>query len=269
MARLFLITVFLFSCASVVAASEVGCEDMAAVTGHSLDCNRCHNLSPEEAGTMLSGIGKVTSVRHAPVRGLYEIALENEGKQGVAYLDYAKKHLIAGQVFALETKQPVSDSQKPPAAQKPATVDINSLPVKNSVLLGNPDGKKKLFVFTDPDCPFCSKLHLELIKLVYMEPDLAIYIKLFPLRMHPGAYDKSRVILGGDSAYLLNKAFAGEQLPAPTEKDRKEPVDETIKLAESLGITATPTLVLPDGVIMMGFREAAELKKLLNKGSDR
>jgi thiol:disulfide interchange protein DsbC len=87
---------------------------------------------------------------------------------------------------------------------------------------------------------------------------------MFPLKMHPAAYDKARVILGAaDPVYLLNKAFAGEQLPVPGPKDAKEPVDETIKLGESLGITATPTLVLPDGTIMPGFKEAGELKKLI------
>jgi thiol:disulfide interchange protein DsbC len=221
----------------------------------------------DEAGRLLDGVGKVVSVRHSPVRGLFEVSLESQGKQGVAYVDFAKKHLIPGPVFSLATKKPVNDGQQS-QQQKPTKVDINSLPVKNSIVLGNPDGKKKLFVFTDPDCPFCSKLHMELVKLVYMEPDLGIFVKMFPLKMHPGAYDKARVILGGDSPYLLNKAFAGEQLPAATEKDRKEPVDETIKLGESLGITGTPTLVLPDGRIVSGYREADKIKKLINGATE-
>jgi thiol:disulfide interchange protein DsbC len=57
-------------------------------------------------------------------------------------------------------------------------------------------------------------------------------------------------------------------LPAATEKDRKEPVDETIKLGESLGITGTPTLVLPDGRIVSGYREADKIKKLINGATE-
>jgi thiol:disulfide interchange protein DsbC len=88
--------------------------------------------------------------------------------------------------------------------------------------------------------------------------------------MHPTAYDKARVILGAaDPVFMLNKAFAGEKLSAPGEKDLKEPVDETIKLAESLGITGTPTLVLPDGRIVAGFREADRIKKLLAGESEK
>jgi len=258
------IAALLFSLSVTSAVALQQDESCAGNTGHpGGDCANCHNLGIDEAGKFLESIGKVVSVKHSPVRGLFEVSLENQGKQGTAYIDYAKKHLIAGPVFSLETKKPLADGQQA-SQQKPAKVDINSLPVKNSIILGNPEGKKRLFVFTDPDCPFCSKLHMELIKLVYMEPDLAIFIKMFPLKMHPGAYDKARVIMGGDSVYLLNKAFAGEQLPAPSNKDLKEPIDESIKLGESLGITGTPALVLPDGSVMSGYREAAELKRLIS-----
>jgi thiol:disulfide interchange protein DsbC len=239
-------------------------ESCSGGSGHSgEDCAKCHNLAMSEASKLMDGVGKVLSVKHSPVRGLFEVALESQGKKGTAYVDYAKKHLIAGTIFSLETKKQVVDGPQLPQSN-PAKVDISSLPTKYSIVLGNPDGKKRLFVFTDPDCPFCSKLHMELIKLIYMEPDLAIYVKMFPLKMHPGAYDKARVILSGDAPYLLNKAFAGEQLPAPGPKDSKEPVDESITLGQSLGITATPTLVLPDGRIVSGFRDAAKIKQLVN-----
>ena len=127
----------------------------------------------------------------------------------------------------------------------------------------NPKGKKRLFVFTDPECPFCAKMHVELKKLTALEPDLAIFIKLYPLKMHPNAYDKSRVILNRKSLALLEKSFAGEKLPAPGARDAKKPVDDTMRFAESAGINSTPTLVLPDGRILPGFKDAAAMRKLL------
>lgn len=265
MARYFLLGVMFFVAVSVNAAAEEGCGDN---TAHSLDCSRCHALTAQEAGGLMKGLGEVKSVRHAPVKGLYEVTIENNGQLGVAYVDYSKKYVMSGPIFSVETRKPVNAEQAPATSQR--KIDIAVIPVKNSILLGNPDGKKRLFVFTDPDCPFCSKLHHELIKLIYMEPDLAIYVKMFPLKMHPQAYDKARVILGAaDPVYMLNKAFAGEQLPGPGAKDLKEPVDATIKLAESLGITGTPTLVLPDGRIVSGFREADRIKRLLAGESEK
>jgi thiol:disulfide interchange protein DsbC len=129
--------------------------------------------------------------------------------------------------------------------------------------MGNPSGKKRLFVFTDPDCSFCAKLHGELKKLVAMEPELVIYIKMFPLKMHPQAYDKARVLLGSKSLEMLEKAFAHGELPQPGDNYPKEPVDETIKLGESLGINGTPALILPDGRVIAGAREAGVIRELL------
>ncbi len=221
-----------------------------------------------EANVILQGLGEVKSVKPSPVAGLYELSIVNNGRQATVYLDYARKHLIPAPIFSLATKKPISPA--PVDISPPLTkVDIATVPTENSIIIGNPEGKQRLFVFTDPDCPFCAKLHGELWKLTALAPQLTIYVKMFPLKMHPAAYDKARVILGAGTPELLNKAFAGEPLPAPGEKDLAKPVDDTIKYAESIGITSTPTLIIPDGRIIVGFKKAEELKALMSTPSDK
>jgi thiol:disulfide interchange protein DsbC len=225
------------------------------------DCASCHSITVDEANGLLKEIGKVTAVKPAAVRGLYEITLERGGQTAIGYLDYGKKHLMGGQIFDLAARQVVgAPPVKPPAEH----LDPATLETRDSLVLGNPKGKKHLFVFTDPECPYCAKLHAELQKLVGMEPDLAIYIKLLPLtKIHPHSYDKARVILGENSLKLLEHSFANQPLPAPGKKDRKEPIDNIMEYAEKVGIVATPTLVLADGRILPGFKEAPAIKELL------
>ena len=224
------------------------------------ECSKCHAITVQEAKGLLKDIGTVTAVKPAAVRGLYEITLEKDGKTGLAYLDYGKKHLMGGQIYDLASNKVVG---APAATKRLERLDPATLKTDAAVVMGNPKGKKRLFVFTDPECPFCAKLHGELKKLVALEPDLAVFIKLYPLKMHPKAYDKARVILGEKSLALLEKSFAGEALPAPKAKDAKKPVDDTMRFAESAGIDATPTLVLPDGRIMSGYRDAKSMQELL------
>lgn len=224
------------------------------------ECASCHAISVQEANAILKEIGTVTAVKPAAVRGLYEVTLERDGKSGVAYLDYGKKHLIGGQIFDIASNRVVG---APAATKRRERLDPATLQTEQSLVLGNPSGKKRLFVFTDPECPFCAKMHVELKKLVALEPDLVVYIKLFPLKMHPHAYDKARVILGESSLKLLEKSFAGEPLPAPKARDEKKCVDDTMRYAESVGIDATPTLVLPDGRILPGLQNAEAMRKLL------
>jgi len=221
----------------------------------------CHSLTPAEAKTILKDLGDVKSVKISPVKGLWELTLERDGRQAVAYMDFAKKHLFPGPVFEISTGSQLS--APPLQKDEDRKVDISSIPLTDSIVMGNPMGRNRLFVFTDPDCPFCARQHAELKKLAAMDKSVAVYVKMFPLKMHPNAYDKARVILGSGSLDMLDRAFRGENLPLPGENDTGKSIDETIRIGESLGIDGTPAMVLPEGRIVMGFRNAETLKKVL------
>ncbi|WP_243373068.1 DsbC family protein [Geotalea sp. SG265] len=227
------------------------------------NCAGCHSLSVKEANTLVKGLGgRVTQVKFPAMRGVWELDMEKDGKKGVAYVDYGKKHIIPGPIFSLATKKPIGGGAAPQAAV--TKVNPALLTPGNSIILGNPQGKKRLFVFTDPDCPFCAKLHGELKKLVAMDRSVAVYVKLFPLKIHPTAYDKSRVIMQGPSAKLLDDAFAKVALPAPGPNTPRAGVDENIRLAAKLGVNSTPTLIFSDGRLLAGARTAAEIQALFN-----
>jgi len=226
------------------------------------NCASCHTLSRAEATSIFKGLGDVKEVKMSPVKGLYEVTVQQGNRQAIAYLDFSKKMLVPGPIFDTVTKS----SLTPPPVELPKILskeELASIPLKNSIVMGNLGGKKRLIVFTDPDCSFCARLHAELKKLVVVEPDLAIFIKMFPLEMHPGAYDKARVILSSNSLEILEKAFEKEVLPVPGLKDPKEPVDETIKLGASLGIDGTPAMIFPDGRLISGAQNIKTLRGLL------
>jgi thiol:disulfide interchange protein DsbC len=230
-----------------------------------VDCAKCHALTVQEANVLLKDIGGgVKTVKMALVKGLWELSLEKDGRQGLAYIDFSKKYILAGPLFRIDSIKPAAQAPAQGPQRKVDKVDITTIPLASSIVMGNPKGKKKLFVFTDPDCPFCSKQHAELKKLVELDKEIVVYVKFFPLvSMHPKAYDKSRVILEQNSPELLDKAFAKEALPEPATKAPSKGIDETMNFAQSIGIDSTPTLVLPDGRIMAGYRTADDLKGLI------
>ena len=229
------------------------------------ECTSCHTLTEKDANELLKKTGiNVKSVKQAPSKGLFEVLVEKDNKQGVLFIDYGKKHLIQGLIVDLDTLQPVSaHAQDLPQPKQVTSVDVSKIPVNNAVIMGNPKGSKKLYVFTDPDCPYCKKGHLELKKLATIAPDAAIHVMLFPLPMHPGAYDKSRTVLETKSLELMDKAFEGKDIPKPAKDSSKAAVDEIIKFANANGISGTPTMVMPDGRIEVGMRDAETLKKML------
>jgi len=92
--------------------------------------------------------------------------------------------------------------------------------------------------------------------------DIVFYVKLFPLSSHKDAYWKSKSIICNKSLKLLEDCYEGKTIEK-TECDTTE-VDETIKLAASLGITGTPAIILPDGRLRTGALPEDELIDLID-----
>lgn len=100
-------------------------------------------------------------------------------------------------------------------------------------------------------------------KIIEERKDIVFYIKMFPLKSHPAAYEKAKAIICEKSLALLEDAHEKKPLPEP--KCQTSVVDENIRLAEKLGISSVPTLILPDGRVMPGYRDAKTLIDLIGK----
>jgi thiol:disulfide interchange protein DsbC len=224
------------------------------------DCRECHTLTAEEAAKLLSGIvEKVTGVTEAQPKGLWAVDVEGGGRKGVVYVDFSKKYLISGNVLELATRENLTQAH----VIEKNRVDVSKIPLDDAVVFGKRDAKNRIIVFDDPECPYCIKLHAEVKKVVEQRDDVAFFIKMFPLAMHPKAKDKAKAILCDKekAAQLLEDSFAGKELPAAACESNQ--VEENIKLAGQLGIGSTPTLVFPDGRVMPGFRPADKILEAL------
>lgn len=100
-------------------------------------------------------------------------------------------------------------------------------------------------------------------KIVEERKDIAFYIKMFPLKIHPQAYEKAKAILCEKSLALLSDAH--EKKPLPKASCETTLVDQHIKQAEKLGLGGTPALILPDGRIVQGYREASTLIPMITR----
>ncbi len=205
---------------------------------------------------------KVLTVEPAPADGLWEVFIDGRGGKGILYIDFAKKNILIGNILNIATKTNLTKKK----FDEINRVDTSSIRLDDSLVMGNPDAKYKIIVFSDPDCPYCVKLHEEMKRVIDRRKDIAFYLKLFPLQqLHPQAYEKSKSIVCEQSnekaIKLLEDAYAKKEIPKPS-CDTKV-VDENIRLALKLGIKSTPTLVLSDGRMAGGAMRAEELIKLI------
>ena len=98
-------------------------------------------------------------------------------------------------------------------------------------------------------------------KITEERKDIAFFIKFFPLKIHPAAYAKAKAILCEKSLALLEEAYSGKPMPQP--KCETTAVDDSIKLAEKLGLSSVPVLIFPDGRVMSGYKDAKTLLGLI------
>lgn len=228
------------------------------------ECRDCHGMKKESATKLLEGlVDTVESVDFAEVPGLYVVGVTSKGKKHIVYIDFSEAFVIAGNVVRIAdrsniTRQKLMDLRR---------VDLTTVPLEDAIVLGDPAASKKAFVFTDPQCPYCKKLHPELQKVVETDPDIVFFIKLYPLvKLHPDSVRISRSVICANSLEMLEDSFTGKPIPDPT--CETDAIERTIDLARGLGISSTPTVILPDGRVSPGYKKAEDILKLINGNGD-
>lgn len=249
--------IFIFLCATLTPASAFMPEGEGCGAGRCVDC---HDLSRAEANEILKQIdGDVLSVSNAEVPGLWRVNMKMNGKTWPLYLDYSKSYLISGNIIQLDSRENLTESHY----RELNPVDIKTIPLDDALLLGDPQAKTQVVVFTDPYCPYCSKLHQEMKKALEVRPDIAWQIKLLPIKK--GSREAAETILCDKSLDLLEAAFSGRQLPAAT--CNNSPIDLTLKIAQDMGLRSTPTLIMPNGQILPGYKNLEHLLRVIDENT--
>lgn len=205
----------------------------------------------------------VLSVEMSPIEGLWEVAVSGSGGKGVFYIDTAKKYLFQGSMIDLATKTNLTKAK----FEEINKVDVSKVPLQDSLIIGDPKAKNRIIVFTDPDCPYCARFNDEIKKVIEKRKDIVFYVKLFPLSIHPKAHDKAVAIeceKDNDKAVkMLDDAYAKKDIPKAS--CNTTGVDENIKLAESLGLNGTPTVIFADGNVKNGMSADDIMKQVDNQ----
>ena len=221
-------------------------------------CTDCHSLNPEEASEIFKDIpGDILSVEPAEVPGLWRIELKTTEKVFPFYLDFSKTYLISGDVIRLQDRKNLTEERR----HDLNPIDPASLPTEDALLLGSPQAKQRIIVFTDPRCRYCSKLHQAMKQAIQLRSDLLFLIKLLPLKQ--SSLDSSRTIACNHSLDFLEAAFADQTLPA--QNCETHVIEQNLTLARDLGIRTAPTLILPDGKVVSGYQDPAGLLKLIDQ----
>lgn len=195
---------------------------------------------------------EVQSVTKTPA-GLYEIALDDK----VFYSDENADYFFIGNLFDTKTQKNLTEER----IQKLTAVKFDTLPLESAIKIVKGNGKRKLAVFSDADCPYCKKLEQELAKV----SDVTIYVLLYPIdSLHPDAASKSKSIwCAPDRVKAWNDWMMKGTLPK-NKGNCETPIAKLGELGKKLRVFGTPTLIFADGRRVPGAIPAAQIEKFLN-----
>jgi protein-disulfide isomerase len=192
--------------------------------------------------------------------------------------DYLVAHpeVLQEAISALEKKQAADEAEKHEAAVKDNAQEIFDSP--RQVTVGNPQGDVTFVEFFDYNCGYCKRAMSDMFDLIKNDPKLKVVLKEFPV-LGPGSVEAARVavavrmqdktgkkyldfhqkLLGGrgqaDKARALAAAKEAGFDMARLEKDMasdevRASLEESLKLAEKLGLNGTPSYVIGQNVVV-------------------
>ena len=204
-----------------------------------------------------SMVGEVEpdAVRAAPLPGFYEVRADGE----ILYLSADGRFLLHGNLYDVVKRSNLTEE-----ARREVRRDVVTRMDEDSLIVFSPAKvKHRLTVFTDVDCPYCAKFHLEVPELNAL--GVEVRYAAWP-RTAPGTASHDRSIsvwCARDRRRAITDAKAGRTIaPATCEN----PVQEHFELGRRLGVSGTPTLVSEDGTVIGGYVPYRELVRRLEEG---
>lgn len=198
---------------------------------------------------------KIESVKKTPYLGLYEVVVGDE----VFYTDAKADYFFFGHVIDTKTRTSMTNEriQEIKAARR---VPLDSLPLQSAIKIVKGDGKRRVAIFTDPNCPYCKQLEKELLNVT----NVTIYTLLYPVLK--GSMELSKKIWCSDNQIKAWDDFMLKGV-APTSKDCETPLDVLVKSGQENKVSGTPTLIFADGSIVGGMIPAAAIEEKLESAS--
>jgi thiol:disulfide interchange protein DsbC len=139
----------IFSILAIILIFFTAANSFAFVT-KGQDCSKCHNLKKDEASALLKELipgVKILTIRTIPVRSMWEVVLQTNGRKELVYIDFSKKYLLSGSLIDIKGKKNLSQDRLADINK----VNISQIPLKDALVMGDKNAKHKVIVFDDPE----------------------------------------------------------------------------------------------------------------------
>lgn len=217
--------------------------------------------APDEAAiraalARLAPTANVDSVRASSLPGLAEVVVDGQ----VVYVSDDGRLLFNGSLLRTADGVDLSEIRR---SELRATA-LDALPAAARIAYApQSPAKHRVTVFTAVDCGYCRRFHADIEG--YLARGIAIDYVMIPLAGPGSEAEKvsQAVYCAADRQSAFTAATVGQPVEAAPCESRYA---DGLAVAQRLGVTTTPTIVGPDGKVLGGYLDPAQLEARLVAG---
>ena len=204
---------------------------------------------------------KVLSIRKLPYAGLYEVAVQRGDGLRIYYTDASAQVILAcANVIESRTGRSLTEER----LRQLTAIDWNKLPFEWAITTKRGNGRRRVAIFSDPNCPYCRTFERDLAHV----DDITVHIFMYPVIKPESVRQSKSVWCSKDRSKAWNDLMLNDVQPtAPT--DCPNPIEKLVALGKQLGAAATPTWFLPNGEKYQGALPMSKVVPMLDATAKR
>jgi Protein-disulfide isomerase len=193
------------------------------------------------------------------VPNVCEVVLKVGAQPIIFYTGKDGKYVLVGNLIDLANKQNLTKARQH-EFMKVSQDLLKELQNQVDFVFGKVGSQKYIYLWTDPDCPFCKRSE-PIVEKWANEKGVEVRVILFPLPIHPQAFGKSVALICDKKGWEEYKS--GYNSNNQCEEGKKK-LESNLRLADKYGINGTPTFIGMNGKIHVGLPTEQDLDKLIN-----
>jgi thiol:disulfide interchange protein DsbC len=198
---------------------------------------------------------EVDSIKQTPIDGLYQIVIGAD----IIYMTRDGNYVIKGEILDIKERRNLTEDVRAASRVKL----LNEINKDEYIEFVAEDSKDAIYVFTDIDCGYCRKLHLDVPEL--NAKGISVRYLAYPRAGVESAVgqEMSYVWCADDRQKALTAAKNRESVEA---KECDDPVAKQHELGKKMGVRGTPAIYFQNGRMLPGYMPPDELIKQIKKG---
>jgi thiol:disulfide interchange protein DsbC len=202
-----------------------------------------------ESVQRINPAAEVKEVNRTPLAGVREVVIGGQ----IYYFSEDGRYMLQGELVDLAERRSLTE-QRREGLRSAALASVDQKDMLIYPAKGTP--KHVLTVVTDIDCAYCRRFHQHMDEMNGRGIEVR-YLLMPRAGLNSESYRKAvNVWCSADPHDAMTRAKRGENVP---DKQCDNPVARHMRIAEQMGINATPTLVTASGAMIPGYMAPDEL----------